>query len=217
MSEYIILGIIGLLSLISGAFIVERFIALRRDSVLPLDLWRSAQEAKSAEELARLHILCERKPSPLGRLIETVIDHLDLTRTEMVELVQTRARAEIDRLERGLVVLEITTGIAPLLGLVGTIIGMIQLFGALGTDGLNDSAAFASGISLALRATLFGLLVAIPALISWSLLSKKVESLTIELESFMDAFVRRFYRETNRSTPKRGSVPAGSQPAPKNP
>jgi len=108
---------------------------------------------------------------------------------------------------------------------VGTILGMIQLFGALGQEGLNDSAAFAAGISLALRATLFGLLVAIPALISWSLLSNRVENLTVDLENIMDTFVRKFYRENalRKEAPtsnpsassRRGSMPAGSKPAPK--
>ena len=91
--------------------------------------------------------------------------------------MQTRARREIARLERGLVVLEIIVGIAPLLGLVGTILGMMTAFGNVGQAGQIDPAELAKGISLILRATLLGLLIAIPSLIFWSYYSKKVESL----------------------------------------
>ena len=114
---------------------------------------------------------------------------------ETADAVQTRARNEIARLERGLVVLEIIVGIAPLLGLVGTIIGMMSVFGDVGRSGLNDAAKLAQGISLILRATLMGLLIAIPSLIFWSYYSKKVETLAVEMETLCDEFIRRQYRE----------------------
>ena len=98
------------------------------------------------------------------------------------------------KLERGLVVLEIIVGIAPLLGLVGTIYGLITLFAHMDPAGAQDNAKFAQGISLALNATLIGLLVAIPALISWSYYSKKVDTLAVEMESLCDEFLRKHYR-----------------------
>ena len=90
-------------------------------------------------------------------------------------------------------VLEIVTGIAPLLGLVGTINGLITLFGGLSHGGLGDNTAVAHGISIALNATLSGLLIAIPALIAWSYYTKKVETLAVEMETLCDGFLRRFY------------------------
>jgi biopolymer transport protein ExbB len=100
------------------------------------------------------------------------------------------------RLERGLVILEIVVGIAPLLGLVGTIYGLIMLFGELGTvtAAADDSSRLASGIATALYATLLGLLTAIPSLIAWSYYNKKVETLTVEMETICDEFIRRHYR-----------------------
>ena len=102
-------------------------------------------------------------------------EHLDWPKAEAVDAMQTRARHEIARLERGLVVLEIIVGIAPLLGLVGTILGMMTAFGNVGQAGQIDPAELAKGISLILRATLLGLLIAIPSLIFWSYYTKKVE------------------------------------------
>jgi len=110
----------------------------------------------------------------------------------------TAARREIVRLERGLVVLEIIVGIAPLLGLVGTIIGMMTVFGDIGQSGLNDAAKLAHGIALILRATLIGLLICIPSLISWSYFSKKVEVQAVEMEALCDKFIRRQYADDKK-------------------
>ena len=82
---------------------------------------------------------------------------------------------------------------APLLGLVGTIAGMMTVFGDVGQPGLNDAAKLAAGIALILRATLIGLLIAIPSLIAWSYFSKKVEVLAVEMEALCDDFIRRQY------------------------
>jgi biopolymer transport protein ExbB len=112
-----------------------------------------------------------------------------------MDAVQTRARHEVAQLERGLVILEIITGIGPLLGLVGTIHGLITLFGDLGKAGLADNTQMAKGISIALNTTLMGLLVAIPSLVAWSYYSKKVEVFAVEMESLCDSFLRRIYRK----------------------
>jgi biopolymer transport protein ExbB len=99
------------------------------------------------------------------------------------------------------VVLEIIVGIAPLLGLVGTIVGMITVFADVGRAGLTDAALLAKGIALILWATLIGLLIAIPSLIFWSYYTKKVEMLAVEMETLCDEFVRRQYRAEN-TTPQ---------------
>ena len=77
-------------------------------------------------------------------------------------------------MERRLVILEIVVGVAPLLGLLGTIYGLIELFGGLAEAGLGDNSALARGIALALYSTLLGLLTAIPSLVAWSYYNRKV-------------------------------------------
>ena len=142
-----------------------------------------------------LRRVCQQHKSPMSRLLLQATDHLDWPKDENVDAVQTRARQEIARLERGLVVLEITVGIAPLLGLVGTIAGMMTLFGGIGKTGLPEASLLAKGIATILNATLMGLLIAIPSLVFWSYYSKKVEMIAVEMESLCDEFVRRQYRE----------------------
>ena len=146
-----------------------------------------------------LQRVCQQQPSALSRLLLAAAGHLHWPKGENVDTIQTRARHEIVQLERGLVVLEIVVGIAPLLGLVGTIYGMITLFSGLGQSGLGDNAVLAKGIALILNTTLMGLLIAIPALIAWSYYSKKVEMLAVEMETLCDEFLRRQYRQQIKS------------------
>jgi biopolymer transport protein ExbB len=193
--ELIVYVLLILTSTVGLAFIIERGWALRWSKVLPSAIEAAVQSCQSPEDVPMLRRVCQQNNSPMARLLLLAADHLDWPKAEAVEALQTRARHEVARLERGLVVLEIIIGIAPLLGLVGTILGMMSVFGDVGRAGLNDAAKLAQGISLILRATLFGLLIAIPALIFWSYYTKKIEALAVEMETICDGFVRRLYRE----------------------
>ena len=188
-------------SIIAVAFLVERGLALRWHKIIPQEVAYSVEHYRSEADLQRLRGTCENNPSALSRLLLFAADHLDFPRNENRELIETRARHEMTVLERGLVVLEIIVGIAPLLGLVGTIYGLITLFGSMQDGGAVDSSKFANGISVALYATLLGLLIAIPALVGWAYYSKKVENLGIEMENLCDEFLRKHYRTEETVTP----------------
>ncbi|MBU6399301.1 MAG: MotA/TolQ/ExbB proton channel family protein [Verrucomicrobia bacterium] len=191
--ELFILSVLVLTSVVSVTFIIERGLALRRRRVIPPNLEAALNSCHSGAEVPMLRRVCEQEPSPLSELVVVAADHLSWPKAENVEALQTRSRHVVARLERGLVVLEIVTGIAPLLGLVGTIYGLITLFGSLGEAGVNEHAEFARGIALALNATLMGLMIAIPSLAAWSYYSRRVEALALELERLCDEFLRRQY------------------------
>ena len=191
--DILIYVLLGLTSVIGLAIIGERALALRWSRVVPPEISTALASCRTRQDVKMLVRVCETRPSPIGRLLQLAADHLDWPKVDNVEALQTAARHEIVRLERRLVVLEIIVGIAPLLGLVGTIAGMMTLFGDVGQTGLNDVARLAAGIGLILRATLLGLLIAIPALIFWSYFSKKVEVFAVELEALCEEFIRRQY------------------------
>lgn len=185
-------------SIVGVAFIVERGLALRWDKVIPPRVEEAAEHC-SPERLPDLKVICQAEPSTFSRLLLVAQDHLSRPREETVDAIQTHARHEVLQLERGLVVLEIVVGIAPLLGLVGAIHGLIRLFAHLGEVGLADNTMLARGISEALNTTLTGLVIAIPSLIAWSYYNKKIETLAVEMETLCDKFLRRQYRERKRS------------------
>ena len=195
METTVVYTLLGLTSVVGLGVVIWRGWMLRWNKVVPPQIAGALNECRTAAELKSLRELCEHHDSPLGRLLRLAADHLDWPKADNVDSLETAARHEIVRLERGLVVLEIIVGIAPLLGLVGTIAGMMTLFGDIGQSGLSDAARLAKGIALILNATLIGLLIAIPSLIFWSYFSKKVEVLAVELETLCDEFVRRQYRD----------------------
>src|SRR6266850_5602265 len=192
--ELFVYGLLVLTSVVGLAFVIERGIALRRKKVIPPEIQAAVESCQSPEDVPMLRRVCQQHDSPLGRLLLLASDHLNWPKNDNVAALQTRARREITRLERGLVVLEIIVGIAPLLGLVGTIAGMITLFGDIGQKGMPEASGLAKGIALILNATLIGLLIAIPSLIFWSYYSKKVENIAVEMETLCEEFIRRQYR-----------------------
>jgi biopolymer transport protein ExbB len=199
METFILIALI-LTSITTVTFIVERGLALRERLVVPTPITDAVLNYSGGNDLTLLKSVCTQNPSPISRLLLFSADHLDLPKDENSSLVETRARYELTRLERGLVILEIIVGIAPLMGLVGTIFGLIQLFAAQGLEtAANNHAAFARGISTALIATLGGLLIAIPALISWSYYSRKIETFSVRMESLCGEFLRKHYRVENHT------------------
>jgi len=181
-------------SIVGVTFIIERGLALRRRMVVPQELERALARCHGREDLPSLRDACMQQPSSLARIVLAAIEQLPFPRTDNAEAVETRARHEVQLLERGLVVLEIVVGISPLLGLVGTVHGLITLFGDLGAAGMSDNSVLARGISIALNTTLAGLLIAIPSLIAWSYYSRRVETFAVQMETQLDDFLRRQYR-----------------------
>ena len=200
--EPLVYALLIITSVVGLTFIVERGIALRWRRVVPPEVEAAVESCHSPEDVPMLRRVCQQHKSPISRLLLQAAEHLHWPKADNADAVQTRARHELARLERGLVVLEIIVGIAPLLGLVGTIAGMMTRFGDIGQAGRTEASRLAKGIALILNATLMGLLIAIPSLIFWSYYSKKVETLAIEMETLCDEFIRRQYRAEEVESPK---------------
>ena len=175
------MAVLVILSIFSLAVILQRALVIKMDRALPPGILRSVAIFKEGSSIESLQKSLSLEPSPLSRVLLSVIQHKDWPRAEILEAVQTRARHEISRLESGLVFLEITTGISPLLGLLGTLSGLVGIFGNIGAHG--DPQMVANGISEALNCTIVGLGVAVPNLIAYNYFTRRVEVIAIDLES----------------------------------
>jgi biopolymer transport protein ExbB len=178
-------------SIISLAIIIERAFALRRSRVLPRQVAEAVDNLPPQGGVDIVWNVVRHDESILGELVRTCLDHLRWPKAENMEAVQTKARQEATRLDRYLVVLEIIYGIAPLLGLLGTISGLITVFGHLNAE--NEAVGVARGISEALNVTVAGLIIAIPSLIFHSYYSKKVENYMVELENICSDLLAKLY------------------------
>jgi biopolymer transport protein ExbB len=187
---------LGLCSVVSVAVIFLRGLALRRHLVVPPFLEDQIEAIQPGDEDAanRLAKLVRNDRSPLARIIHTGLHHLNWPKAENMEAVQTRARHEVVRLESGLFVLEIIVGIAPLLGLLGAVSGLVAVFAAFGSNAsAEDPHGIAKGISEALSTTIVGLAIAIPNLIAYSYFSKKIETMAAEMESLIADLLAKCY------------------------
>jgi biopolymer transport protein ExbB len=199
-------------SIVSLTTIILRTFALREKNVLPEVIESEMERLTPGASPERLARIVHHDTSSLARIVRVALSHLRWPRSDNVEAVQTRARYEMVRLERGLVVLEVIVGIAPLLGLIGTVSGLIHVFASLGLSaGAADAKRIALGISEALSTTIFGLGIAVVTLIGFVYFSKKVEVLSIEIESLVtDLLSKCYYGRVAGETPSvaRGTVPA---------
>jgi biopolymer transport protein ExbB len=181
-------------SIFSLTTIILRTLALREKHVIPLTLVNEMERLAPGASWERLARIVHHDSSSLARIVRVALAHLRWPRSENVDAVQTRARHEMVRLERGLVVLEVVVGIAPLIGLIGTVSGLIHVFASLGLSaGAADAKRIALGISEALSTTIFGLGIAVPSLIAFVYFSKKVEVLSIEMESLVTDLLSKLY------------------------
>ena len=181
-------------SIVTVTTLVLATLTLREKKVLPLVIESEIERLTPGGSAERLMRIVNDDSSSLAAVIRTALQHLRWPRAENIESVQTRARRELVRLERGLIVLEVMTGIAPLIGLIGTVSGLLHVFSGLGlATGGSDTKAVALGISEALNCTVFGLSIAVPALIGFSYFSKKIEVMSVEMESLVSDLIAKIY------------------------
>ncbi len=205
-------------SLVAVTTMVLRGWALRRDRVIPPIIWQEIESLSPGENrraLARLVELVEQNDSPLARITQVCLRHIEWPRSENVEAVQTRAKREVIGMDSGLVVLEVIVGIAPLIGLLGAVSGLVTVFASLGTsESISDPRGLALGISEALNTTIAGLAIAIPSLVAYSYFTKKVEALSAEMEAILSELLAKCYSRKSRFGPGKAtlsSAPAGAE------
>ncbi|MDQ3204989.1 MAG: MotA/TolQ/ExbB proton channel family protein [Pseudomonadota bacterium] len=155
-----------LLSALALAIIVERAWTLRRRSVLPPELGAEVRAWASRGKLDPSHIESLRKTSPLGALLAAALDVRHRPREQIRERIEDVGRHLVHRMERYLNTLGTIAASGPLLGLFGTVVGMIQMFLTIGDQGIGDANQLAGGIGKALVCTATGMIVAIPALMA---------------------------------------------------
>ncbi|WP_269532723.1 MotA/TolQ/ExbB proton channel family protein [Chitinimonas sp. BJYL2] len=174
--------LIILASIIAVAIILERLISLRRSQVLPdgllaLTVQEYRQSGVNADMLSRL-----QASSPLGRVLAAGLKNVKSSRDIMRESIEESGRAVAHDLERFLTTLGTIATAAPLMGLLGTVIGMIEIFGSQAPTGGTNPTMLAHGISVALYNTAFGIIVAIPALVFYRHFRSSVDSFVVEME-----------------------------------
>lgn len=171
-----------LCSIAAMAIIGEKFWSLQKKYVTPPQLIEKIQQGLEQQELDQPYILALCSTSPLGRILAAGLINRKREREVMKEAIQDAGRHVVPELERYLNTLGTIAAISPFLGLLGTVLGMIQMFSGLGTQGIGDPAIIASGIGQALITTASGLGVAIPSLMFYRYFRGRTSTLLLDME-----------------------------------
>ncbi|MBT6411608.1 MAG: MotA/TolQ/ExbB proton channel family protein [Betaproteobacteria bacterium] len=169
-------------SVISVAIIAERFYSLRREAVVPNSLLGETVSHLKTSGVTQELISKTGDSSPLGRVFVAGLKNLGNTKEAMKEAIEEAGLEVAHEMDRYLTTLGTIATMAPLLGLLGTIIGMIEIFGASTPTGITDPARLAHGISIALYNAAFGIIVAVPSLVFYRHFRSTVDSLIVQME-----------------------------------
>jgi len=173
---------IVLCSIVALGIIVERFWSLKRNKILPPDLVPQVWKLSREEKLDAMAIRRLKVGSPLGAILAAGLSNSRFGREIMKESIEEVGRQVAHDLERYLTALGTISAITPLLGLLGTVVGMIKVFSAIMSQGVGDPSVLAGGISEALITTAAGLAVAIPSLMFHRYFEGRVDDLVLNME-----------------------------------
>lgn len=184
-------GIIGLIiwilmfitSIIAVGLIIDGFVNIREDKLMPPDLIKSIKGAMDKGDLTAAVEICRKNPCPLSTILLAGFMNVTEGFDEIIDYVSSAAEEEIENLMQRVNYLSLQSGLAPMLGLMGTVTGMIDAFAGLATaTGSEKAHVLALAISQALYATAVGLLVAIPAIVCFTIIKNKTQKLIMRME-----------------------------------
>jgi len=171
-----------LCSIAALAITGERLWSLQKKYVTPSNLLAQAQQWLARGELDEARVNLLRESSPLGRILAAGLINRDHERVIIKEAIEDAGRHVTPELERYLRPLGTIAGVSPFLGLLGTVLGMIQMFSGIGSQGVGDPSIVAGGIAQALITTAAGLTVAIPSLMFYRYFRGRVDALLLDME-----------------------------------
>ena len=168
---------LALCSVLALAVFIQKIFDLRRRKVLVPEIISVIEKISGPRDISLAMNICNEKSGPFANIIKAALENRQLNKQEIKELITDEGRQQIRNLERGLVILETVAGVAPLLGLLGTVIGMIKVFTIISEVGVGQASALSGGISEALITTAVGLSIGIPAWFVIIILRQKQKAL----------------------------------------
>ena len=169
-------------SVLSLAIIIERLIFLRRGKIIRIDILQEIEVAIKKQDFSEALKWTDKVKTPMLKIAKVALINADKSKEDLNNYIEEAGRMQAQSLERFLTILHTVAVISPLLGLLGTVTGMIKVFDTIVTHGTGNASVLAGGISEALITTASGLSIAIPTLVFFNYFSRKVEKITTEME-----------------------------------
>jgi biopolymer transport protein ExbB len=182
---------LALLSVVAMAVIVEKLISLRSSRVIHGEIVSCIESIRTPADIPLAIKICERFDTPFANIVRTGLleagKPLMFVRQEMEDV----GRREVKRLERYMVLLETSAAAGPLLGLLGTVTGMVKVFSVISVAGVGQTGVLSGGIAEALVTTVFGLIIGVPALIAYNLLGARVDVFVNRIDEYAHHLLKR--------------------------
>ena len=180
----LVMGALGILSILAIYILIERYSAITKASKEDTSFLKSIQNFVEAKDIAAAKTLCKNTDSPISRMIEKGVNRIEKPMTDISAAIENQAKLEVYKMENNLATLATISGAAPMIGFLGTVIGMIVAFHEMASAGGNiDVAMLSQGIYTAMVTTVAGLVVGIIAFISYNYLVSKVDKVVFMLEA----------------------------------
>jgi len=178
-------------SVIAMAIVIEKIYSLKKSRVIIPEIVNLIENIKSKKDIDLAISLCKKYKGPFANIILSGLEYKDSEKEDIKEVLNDSGRQETYNLGKGLSLLETIAGISPLLGLLGTVIGILKVFNVIQEMGVGQAQSMAGGISEALITTIAGLSIAIPAVVAYNYFSDKTESLVLEMEKYSSLLIKK--------------------------
>jgi biopolymer transport protein ExbB len=175
---------LAILSVLGVAVTIEKIIALRVSRVIQRDIINTIESVNTPSDIPMAVKICERYNTPFANVIRSGLEEAGEPLAIVRQVMEDTGRRETKRLERYLVLLATVAAASPLLGLLGTVLGMIKVFSVISIAGVGQAGLLSGGIAQALITTAFGLSIGIPALIAYNLLDTRVDTLVVRVDTY---------------------------------
>ncbi|MCF7912553.1 MAG: MotA/TolQ/ExbB proton channel family protein [Candidatus Cloacimonetes bacterium] len=182
---------LAICSILALAIIIEKFIVYKKSKIFNPEIISVVDNIASPEDIPLAVSVCSNYHGPFSHLIKIILENYHQPLEDIKEDVADQARQEIRILERGLGILETVAAIAPILGLLGTVLGMVRVFADISTQGVGDPALLSGGISEALISTAVGLSIGIPTLVFYNYFYQRSNNVILELEKISNELIRK--------------------------
>jgi biopolymer transport protein ExbB len=174
---------LAILSILGVAVTIEKIISLRLSRVIQREIINTIDSVNTHADIPMAIKMCERNNSPFANVIRAGLEEAGGPLPIVRQAMEDTGRREVKRLERYMVLLETVAAASPLLGLLGTVFGMIKVFSVISISGVGQAGLLSGGIAQALITTAFGLSIGIPALVAFNLLDTRIETLVVKIDT----------------------------------
>jgi biopolymer transport protein ExbB len=193
---------LALISILALAVLIEKILALRTNRVIQSEIVSCIESIRSPGDIPLAIKICERYSTPFANIIQAGLVEAGKPTHAVRQAMEDVGRREVKRLERYMVILETAAGAGPLLGLLGTVTGMIEVFSVISVSGVGQTGQLSGGIAEALITTVFGLVIGVPALVAFNLLDARIEGLVLRIDEYSHALMKQLAHMEGRSLPE---------------